>query len=233
MAATPTGAGYWLVAGDGGVFAFGDAAFYGSAPALNAPVAGILRSGNGYVLAAGDGTAVRFSPSGISVTGNTGVPTTKADTIAREIFNELNQERVARGLAPLAWDPQLAGLANDWSAGMAGSGNFAHRDLSGVIRSPGWAGVYNSLGENIVTGGGLTSASSHAAWMNSPGHRQNLLQAGYDSVGIGVFCDANGRLWATQNFGRHAGSGAPALTPGSFMPPLEPFVAPRTGGTGC
>jgi uncharacterized protein YkwD len=231
--ASTTGAGYWLVTGTGQVFAYGDAPFYGSAPALGAPVAGILRSGNGYVLAAGDGTAVRFSPSGISVTGGAGAPATRAETIAREIFAGLNQERAARGLAPLAWDPQLAGLANEWSTQMAGTGNFAHRDLGAVIRSAGWQGVYTSLGENIITGGGLTSNSSHAAWMNSPGHRQNLLQQGYDTVGIAVFCDADGRMWATQNFGRHLNTGAPALTPSSFMPPLDPFVAPRTGGTGC
>jgi uncharacterized protein YkwD len=231
--ASTGGAGYWLVSGSGQVFNYGDAPFYGSAPALNAPVAGILRSGNGYVLAAGDGTAVRFTPSGISVTGQTGAPQPRTATIAQEIFAELNQERAARGLAPLAWDGQLAGLASDWSSQMAASGNFAHRDLSTVIRQPGWAGAYTGLGENIITGGGLTSASSHAAWMNSPGHRQNLLQQGYDSVGIGVYCDASGRLWATQNFGRHAGTAAPALTPSSFMPPLNPFVAPQTGGTGC
>ena len=43
MAATPDGQGYWLVASDGGIFAFGDAAFYGSTGslALNRPVVGM------------------------------------------------------------------------------------------------------------------------------------------------------------------------------------------------
>jgi hypothetical protein len=43
MAATPSGHGYWLVASDGGIFAFGDAAFYGSTGALhlNRPVVGM------------------------------------------------------------------------------------------------------------------------------------------------------------------------------------------------
>jgi hypothetical protein len=43
MARTPTGAGYWLVAQDGGIFAFGDAGFYGSTGAikLNKPVNGM------------------------------------------------------------------------------------------------------------------------------------------------------------------------------------------------
>jgi hypothetical protein len=46
MAATPTGAGYWLVASDGGIFAFGDATFYGSTGAirLNQPIVGMSNS---------------------------------------------------------------------------------------------------------------------------------------------------------------------------------------------
>ena len=46
MAATPDGGGYWLVASDGGIFAYGDAAFYGSAGALalNAPIVAMVIS---------------------------------------------------------------------------------------------------------------------------------------------------------------------------------------------
>ena len=53
MAATPTGEGYWLVAGDGGVFTFGDAAFHGSAAGLvDEPVEAIVASatGAGYLI---------------------------------------------------------------------------------------------------------------------------------------------------------------------------------------
>ena len=56
MAPTPTGHGYWLVASDGGVFAFGDATFHGSTGALplNSPVVGMAatRDGDGYWLVA-------------------------------------------------------------------------------------------------------------------------------------------------------------------------------------
>ena len=59
MASTPDGGGYWLVASDGGVFAYGDAAFYGSAGGftLNAPVVGMAPTpdGGGYWLVASDG----------------------------------------------------------------------------------------------------------------------------------------------------------------------------------
>ncbi|MGW4943586.1 hypothetical protein ACWEOZ_18585, partial [Actinoplanes sp. NPDC004185] len=59
MAAHPSGNGYWLVGGDGGIFAYGSAGFYGSAGgvALRQPVVAVCatRTGAGYWLLAGDG----------------------------------------------------------------------------------------------------------------------------------------------------------------------------------
>jgi poly-gamma-glutamate synthesis protein (capsule biosynthesis protein) len=64
MAATPSGDGYWLVAADGGIFAFGDAGFFGSTGglALNAPVVGLAptATGLGYRLVTADGGVFAF-----------------------------------------------------------------------------------------------------------------------------------------------------------------------------
>jgi hypothetical protein len=64
MAATPDGKGYWLVASDGGVFSFGDAAFYGSTGGLvlNKPIVGMAATpdGKGYWLVASDGGVFSF-----------------------------------------------------------------------------------------------------------------------------------------------------------------------------
>ncbi|MGA3147238.1 MAG: hypothetical protein ABSF33_07150, partial [Acidimicrobiales bacterium] len=64
MAATPTGAGYYLVAADGGIFAFGDAPFYGSmgGQVLNKPIVGMAATptGGGYRLVASDGGIFAF-----------------------------------------------------------------------------------------------------------------------------------------------------------------------------
>jgi uncharacterized protein YkwD len=230
--ASTSSAGYWLVSGRGEVFAYGDAPNLGSATNVSsAPVAGILRSGRGYVVATSDGTAARFTPEGMTVSRRDG--TAAADrtaTIAWEIFTMVNEERAARGLGALTWDPQLATLAADWSASMAQRDTFEHRNLRVTLASPGYEGVYFGLGENIVKGPGLTSNSSHTAWMRSDGHRKNVLQPGFDSIGVGVVC-VNGQLWATQNFGRHGNSPLPAIS--QDLPPLEPFVANRPGGTGC
>jgi hypothetical protein len=68
MTATPTGDGYWLVASDGGIFAFGDGAFHGSTGAikLNRPITGMAAtpSGTGYWLAASDGGIFSFGDAG-------------------------------------------------------------------------------------------------------------------------------------------------------------------------
>jgi ribosomal protein L24E len=64
MAATKSGNGYWLVASDGGIFAFGDAKFFGSTGGirLNQPIVGMAPtpSGNGYYLVAADGGVFNF-----------------------------------------------------------------------------------------------------------------------------------------------------------------------------
>jgi hypothetical protein len=70
MASTPDGQGYWLVASDGGVFSFGDAAFHGSTGAitLNKPIVGISSSpdGQGYWLVASDGGIFNFGDAAFS-----------------------------------------------------------------------------------------------------------------------------------------------------------------------
>ena len=74
MAATSTGRGYWLVAADGGVFAFGDARFYGSMGnvALNAPIVGMAASptSQGYWLVGADGGIFAFHASFYGSTGS-------------------------------------------------------------------------------------------------------------------------------------------------------------------
>src|ERR1700685_1576011 len=68
MAATRDGGGYWLVADDGGIFSYGDAAFYGSrgGQPLNKPIVGMAASasGRGYWLVASDGGIFNYGDAG-------------------------------------------------------------------------------------------------------------------------------------------------------------------------
>jgi uncharacterized protein YkwD len=154
-----------------------------------------------------------------------------AQTLTNDLFDRLNAERRARGLAPLKWDGNLARVAGDWSAQMARTGNFAHRDLGAAGGLPGMS-KFSALGENIAWVEGYPSMGNqlHVGWMKSEGHRANMLQRGFDSVGIGVVC-AGGRAWATQNFGRLDSSGAPSMSSGT--PAEDPIVATRNDGVRC
>ena len=93
-------------------------------------------------------------------------------------------------------------------------------------------GKFSALGENIAWVEGYPSMGNqlHVGWMRSEGHRANILQRGFDSVGIGVVC-SGGRAWATQNFGRLDSSGAPSMS--SSTPAEEPIVATRSDGVRC
>jgi uncharacterized protein YkwD len=122
--------------------------------------------------------------------------------ITQELFGRLNAERQARGLRTLKWDDSLANMAADWTQHMASTNDFAHRDLGAASSLPGIS-KFSALGENIawVEGYPNEALQLHTGWMKSEGHRANMLQTGFDSVGIAVVC-SGGRAWATQNFGR-------------------------------
>jgi uncharacterized protein YkwD len=227
MAPAPSGSGYLLVAGDGGVFLFGSVSFYGSAAGAcpGAAAVGVATSpgATGYWITFGDARTYAFSPSSKPPTcAPTG--TSKAQVAAADIFKRLNDERAARGLAPLAWNTQLASYASAWSADMAVNG-FRHSNISNLL------GPFNFVGENIAMGSaGVSAGTLHIMWMNSTGHRTNMLAPGFNSVGVGVYCAPNGSIWATQNFGRTSDAGPPPPTP---TPPLNPIVRSDPGTSTC
>jgi uncharacterized protein YkwD len=122
-------------------------------------------------------------------------------TTALVVFARLNADRTASGLRPLRWNSQLAELARDHTDQMATTGVFEHRDLH-VIVGRGYFAAYGWLGENILVGpGSTTGAAMEQAWMASPDHRANILSPNFDSVGVAVAWSADGRVWATQDFG--------------------------------
>jgi uncharacterized protein YkwD len=174
--------------------------------------------------------------TGAPAPSSTGAPatsqaTTVAGKITQELFARLNAERQARGLRTLEWDDSLANMASDWTQHMASTNDFAHRDLGAASSLPGIS-KFSALGENIawVEGYPNEAMQLHTGWMKSDGHRANMLQPGFDSVGIAVVC-SGGRAWATQNFGRLDNSSAPEMT--SRTPPENPIVATDADGLSC
>ncbi|MFF8396672.1 CAP domain-containing protein [Streptomyces sp. NPDC016172] len=120
---------------------------------------------------------------------------------AAQVLSLVNEERAKVGCSPVAASSTLAGLAQSYSEDMAARGFFDHTDPDG--RTP-WdraekAGISNLGGENIARGQ-ADAAAVMDAWMNSPGHRANILNCDFKTLGVGVELGSGGPWW-TQNFG--------------------------------
>ncbi|WP_406384276.1 CAP domain-containing protein [Streptomyces sp. NBC_01618] len=113
----------------------------------------------------------------------------------------VNQERSKVDCSPVTASASLASLAQNFSDDMAARGFFDHTDPDG--RTP-WdraldAGVQGLGGENIARGQADAQAVMDT-WMNSAGHRANILNCDYKTLGVGVHFGAGGPWW-TQDFG--------------------------------
>ncbi|MFJ7295287.1 CAP domain-containing protein [Streptomyces collinus] len=120
---------------------------------------------------------------------------------AAQVLSLVNEERAKVGCSPVAANSALAGLAQSYSEDMDARGFFDHTDPDG--RTP-WdraekAGISNLGGENIARGQ-ADAAAVMDAWMNSPGHRANILNCDFKTLGVGVEFGPGGPWW-TQNFG--------------------------------
>jgi uncharacterized protein YkwD len=116
------------------------------------------------------------------------------------IFDLANRERLAHKLPPLKWSAGLATAARAHAQKMAESGTLSHQfagemDMGMRFRV---AGVhFTSAAENVAQAPSV--AVLHQEWMNSPAHRDNILDPGLDSLGVAVV-ERNGQLFAVQDF---------------------------------
>lgn len=127
----------------------------------------------------------------------------------RTVWTLTNQERADNGLPGLSLNGDLVESARAHSADMATQDYFDHTGLDGSspgdrIAATGYEA--SSWGENIAAGYGTPQAVVEG-WMNSPGHRANILGDNYCDIGVG-YADGEGSTYGTywtQNFGRQAG----------------------------
>ena len=116
-----------------------------------------------------------------------------------EVVRLVNEIRVQYGLKPLTENWELSRVARYNSQDMADNGYFSH--TSPTYGSPfqmmkAFGLSYRAAGENIAYGQRSPQAVVDA-WMNSSGHRANILNASYTQIGVGYVAD--GRYW-TQMF---------------------------------
>jgi uncharacterized protein YkwD len=120
-----------------------------------------------------------------------------------QVVTLVNQERAKVGCAALRVDDRLVTAARGHSADMAARNYFDHTTPEGVtfarrITRAGYR--WSGAAENIAKGQ-PDAVSVMKAWMNSPGHRANILNCGYKDVGVGLAYDAHHTPLWTQNFG--------------------------------
>jgi uncharacterized protein YkwD len=145
-------------------------------------------------------------------------PSVGAEQIARANFLYLNEERRARGLPALAWDAEAAAIGHAHSTDMLEHGFVGHTSpTTGDVTARFQAAELPAtiIRENVARGYGPKGI--HDSLMNSPGHRVNILATDVTHVGVGVVVGqpetnvtgAPRPVFATQNFYRKPGAGAP------------------------
>ena len=145
MAATPSGAGYWLVATDGGIFSFGDARYYGSTGAmhLNQPIVGMAATttGRGYWLVARDGGIFSFGDA--RYYGSTG-----ARRLNQPIVG-MASTTTGRGYWLVARDGGLFSFGDARYYGSTG-GRSIPAPITGMSASPGGKGYWLTGRSGVV-----------------------------------------------------------------------------------
>jgi hypothetical protein len=144
-------------------------------------------------------------------------PAAGADVAEEARLYELtNQSRAQNGLGALSYDGAATGVARAWAQELANSGSLRHNPNLVAQVDAHVTRDWTRLGENV--GYSSTVDQVQTAYMNSPGHRANIL-GDYNRVGVGAVRDGSGRLWTTVVFIK-----GPALA----SPPPPPPVVPAS-----
>lgn len=135
-------------------------------------------------------TGSSTNSGGTSNNGNnsgTGTSTTSLTADELETFNLINQQRINNGLPALKIDYEVQRVARIKAQDMVNNNYFAHNSPTygtpfNMLKNFGIS--YNTAGENIA--GNSSNSAAVTAWMNSSGHRANILNNSYNNTGIGV-----------------------------------------------
>ncbi|WP_411113781.1 CAP domain-containing protein [Streptomyces sp. 029-5] len=123
---------------------------------------------------------------------------------AAEVLSLTNTERTRAGLRPLAGDTRLATAAQAYSADMAARAFYSHTSPEGLApwdRAAAAGAAHRGIGENIACGQ-RDPREVVRGWMDSPGHRANILEPGFTHLGVGFAGGGPAGTYWTQLFGQ-------------------------------
>jgi uncharacterized protein YkwD len=145
---------------------------------------------------------------GAGTSSEPGTPSSEGALNQQAILAIVNKERAAAGLSPLGFNVRLSAMAEGKAVDMINKQYFAHVSPTGVDVAS-LAGTYRYdyiyLGENLALGDFESSQDVMTGWMNSPGHRANILSPNYTEIGIAALKgNYKGRVvwYAVQEFGK-------------------------------
>ncbi len=129
-------------------------------------------------------------------------PSTDFSSYQQQVLDLVNAERAKRGISALTLDSSLSSIATKKSQDMVNKNYFDH--TSPTYGSPfdmmkQFGISYRTAGENIAKGQ-KTPQEVVAAWMNSEGHRKNILNPNFTNLGVGIAKDSNKTTYWTQMF---------------------------------
>lgn len=145
------------------------------------------------------------TPGGNDQTGSTenGGQTTEQSSYAEKVLSLVNAERAKQGLSALTLDQNLSAVAYAHSKDMAQRNFFSHTNPDGQspfdrMKANGIS--YKTAAENIAVGQS-SPEQVVSSWMNSEGHRKNILNGNFNKMGIGLYETQSGyRYYWTQCF---------------------------------
>ena len=129
-------------------------------------------------------------------------PAQSSASYEQQVLALVNEQRANYGLSPLSYSNELEAVAYAHSRDMAQNNYFNHTNLSGQspfdrIKAAGIS--YRSAAENIAAGQ-KTPQEVVNAWMNSAGHRANILNSSVTKMGVGIYSGGSYGIYWTQLF---------------------------------
>ncbi len=124
-------------------------------------------------------------------------------SIEEKLLEWVNKERTARNLNPLRFSPSLRAVAIEHSKDMASQQKLTHLSSSGksyLDRMADSGMFFIEIGENVAVSDTFDAAFIHRGFMESPEHRDNVLNPRYNTIGIGVVLSKDQEYFVTQDY---------------------------------